>query len=159
MADAVVDGLEVVEVQEQHRHGSATPSTPRKRVLHAIREQRPVGEARERVVERLVLELFLKSLAAGDVPDHDRGEWLARHPRWIFHFTPTSCSWLNAVETFFAKLTNRRLKRGVFPSLVALQMAINRFVEAHNRDPKPFVWTATPERIMIKLDQVKASMH
>ena len=74
--------------------------------------------------------------------------WLARHPRWIFHFTPTSCSWLNAVETFFAKLTQRRLKRGVFHSLVALQTAINGFVETHNRDPKPFVWKADPNAII-----------
>ena len=65
-------------------------------------------------------------------------------PALDFHFTPTSCSWLNAVETFFAKLTRRRLKRGVFPSLIALQEAINRFIAAHNRDPKPFVWTPTP---------------
>jgi transposase len=53
--------------------------------------------------------------------------WLARHPRWTFHFTPTSASWLNAVEGFFAKLTTRRLKRGVFCSIIALQVAINRF--------------------------------
>jgi transposase len=75
-------------------------------------------------------------------------QWLARHPRWIFPFTPTSCSWLNAVETFFAKLTKRRLKRGVFPSLVALQTAINRFVETHNQEPKPFVWRADPNTII-----------
>ena len=61
--------------------------------------------------------------------------WLARHPRWTFHFTPTSCSWLNAVETFFAKLTRRRLRRGSFHSLVALQEAINRFVAEANEDP------------------------
>jgi transposase len=51
--------------------------------------------------------------------------WLTRHPRWTFHFTTTSCSWLNAVETLFAMLTKRRLKRGVFPSVVALRKAIN----------------------------------
>src|SRR4051812_48748952 len=56
-------------------------------------------------------------------------EWLDRHKGWTFHFTPTSGSWLNAVETFFAKLTRRRLRRGSFPSLVALQEAINRFLE------------------------------
>jgi transposase len=66
--------------------------------------------------------------------------WLARHPRWTFHFTPTSASWLNAVEGFFAKLTKRRLKRGVFGSLVELQAAIKRFLAETNRDPKPFVW-------------------
>ena len=65
-----------------------------------------------------------------------RCAWLARHPRWTFHFTPTSASWLNAVEGFFAKLTRRRLKRGVFRSVVDLQAAINRFVAETNADPK-----------------------
>jgi hypothetical protein len=59
--------------------------------------------------------------------------WLARHPRWTFHFTPTSCSWANAVESFFATLTRRRLQRGVFRSLVDLQAAINRYLGEHNR--------------------------
>jgi transposase len=74
--------------------------------------------------------------------------WLARHPRWTFHFTPTSCSWLNAVEGFFAKLTRRRLKRGVFHSIVDLQAAINRFIAEHNTQPKPFVWKADPDKII-----------
>src|SRR3546814_9545915 len=64
--------------------------------------------------------------------------WLDRHTRFVFHFVPTSCSWLNAVEGFFAKLSKRRLKRGIFRSLVDLQAAINRFVAEHNTDPKPF---------------------
>ena len=71
--------------------------------------------------------------------------WLARHPRFVFHFTPTSCSWLNAVETFFAALTKRRLRRGVFRSIVDLQAAINRYIAEHNIEPKPFVWTADPD--------------
>lgn len=76
-------------------------------------------------------------------------EWLARHPRWTFHFMPTSCSWLNAVEGFFAKLTRRRLKHGVFHSVVDMQAAINRFIRQHNdRDPKPFVWKANPDHII-----------
>ena len=74
--------------------------------------------------------------------------WLSRHPRFVFHYTPTSASWLNAVEGFFAKLTKRRLKRGVFCSIVDLQAAINRFLRETNDDPKPFVWTADPERII-----------
>jgi transposase len=74
--------------------------------------------------------------------------WLARHPRWTFHFTPTSSSWLNAVEGFFAKLFKRRLKRGVFCSLVDLPAAINRFVAEHNRSPKPFAWRADPDAII-----------
>jgi hypothetical protein len=74
--------------------------------------------------------------------------WLARHPRWTFHFIPTSASWLNAVKGFFAKLTRRRLKRGVFRSLVDLQVAINRFLAETNSTSKPFVWTADPKRVL-----------
>jgi transposase len=74
--------------------------------------------------------------------------WLERHPRWTFHYTPTSSSWLNAVETFFARLTQRRLRRGVFHSLVDLQAAINRYLADHNTVPKPFVWTADPDAII-----------
>ena len=76
---------------------------------------------------------------------------LDRHPRFVFHFTPTSCSWLNAVETFFSRLTRRRVRRGVFRSIVDLQAAINRFIEDHNAEPKPFVWTADPETILGKV--------
>jgi hypothetical protein len=62
---------------------------------------------------------------------------VARPPRFVFHFTPTSCSWLNAVEGFFAKLTRRRLKRGVFRSLVELRAAINRFIAETIMSPSP----------------------
>jgi transposase len=74
--------------------------------------------------------------------------WLARHPRWTFHFTPTSASRLNAVEGFLAKLTRRRLMRGVFRSVDDLKAAINRFVAQNNADPKPFIWTADPRRVV-----------
>src|SRR4051812_30623283 len=79
-----------------------------------------------------------------------------------FHFTPTSASWLNAVEGFFAKLTRQRLKRGVFQSVVDLQLAINRFVAETNADPKPFVWTADPKRVLAAVKrgkQVLESIH
>src|ERR687884_563048 len=85
--------------------------------------------------------------------------WLARHPRWTFHFTPTSGSWLNAVETFFSALTRRRIRRGTFSSVVDLQAAINRYLDEHNADPKPFTWTATPASILAKLDPLNASVH
>ena len=75
-------------------------------------------------------------------------EWLARHPRWTFHFTPTSASWLNAVEGYFAKLTKRRLQRGVFRSVVELQAAIKRFLAETNADPRPFRWTKYPAKII-----------
>lgn len=89
-------------------------------------------------------------------------QWLARHPRWTFHFTPTSASWLNAVEGFFAKLTRRRLKRGVFRSVTELQAAILRFIDEVNHDPKPFVWTANPRKILAAVNrgrQVLDSIH
>jgi hypothetical protein len=88
--------------------------------------------------------------------------WLSRHPRFVIHFTPTSCSWLNAVETFFSRLTRRRLKRGVFRSIVDLQAAIDRFIEDHNAEPKPLVWTADPDIILDEVTcgtQALASMH
>ena len=75
--------------------------------------------------------------------------WLEKHPRWTFHFTPTSCSWLNAVEGFFAKLTRRRLKHGVFRSVGELRDAIQNFIDEHNAtETKPFVWTADPKDII-----------
>lgn len=88
--------------------------------------------------------------------------WLARHKRFTFHFTPTSCSWLNAVEGYFAKLTKQRLKRGVFRSVGELQAAITRYIEATNQMPTPFVWTAGPRKIIAGLNrghQVLDSIH
>src|SRR5215212_6203240 len=81
-------------------------------------------------------------------------DWLVRHPRWVFHFTPTSGSWLNAVENFFSALTRRRLKRGVFKSIVDLQAAIKRYLDEHNADPKPFVWTKPADVILAKLSRL-----
>jgi transposase len=80
---------------------------------------------------------------------------LSRHPRFVFHFTPTACSWLNAVETFFAALTKRQLRRGVFRSIVDLQTAIKRYIAEHNGEPKPFVWTADPERALAAIRRGK----
>jgi transposase len=85
--------------------------------------------------------------------------WLARHPRWTFHFTPTSGSWLNAVETFFSALTRRRLRRGVFGSIVELQEAIHRYIAEHNDAPAPFVWTKSPDQIVGKLERLNASVR
>jgi hypothetical protein len=88
--------------------------------------------------------------------------WLARHKRFTFHFTPTSCSWLNAVEGYFAKLSKQRLKRGVFRSVAELQSAITRFIEETNQMPKGFVWTADPNKIIAAVKrghQVLDSIH
>jgi hypothetical protein len=78
--------------------------------------------------------------------------WLSRHPRWTFHFTPTSASWLNAVENFFSKMTRQRIRRGGFRSLADLQTAIKAYLGEHNANPKPFVWTKSAEVILAKLD-------
>ena len=76
-------------------------------------------------------------------------KWLERHPRWTFHFIPTSRSWLNAVEGFFAKLTRCRLKNGVFHSLIDLQATLNRFIAEHNdTEAKPFTWRADRDDII-----------
>ena len=95
---------------------------------------------------------------------HDKVRaWLKLHPRWTLHFTPTSCSWLNAVEGFFVKLTRRRLKYGVFHSLVDLQTAINRFIAEHNtQEAKPFIWKAKPKNIIATVNrgfQTLESIH
>ena len=85
---------------------------------------------------------------------------MARPPSALdFHFTPTSASWLNAVEGFFAKLTRRRLKRGVFRSIVDLQEAINRFIAETNSNPKPFVWTAEPARVLAAIARRKQTLQ
>ena len=87
---------------------------------------------------------------------------MARYPRWTFHFAPTSCSWLNAVEGFFAKLNRRRLKNGVFHSVVDLQATINRFIKKHNQEPRPFVWKADTDEIITAVKrghQTLGSIH
>ena len=74
--------------------------------------------------------------------------WLAKRPRYHLHFTPTSASWLNLVERWFAALTEKQIRRGVHRSTRELEAAIERFVEATNDDPKPFVWTKTADQIL-----------
>ena len=89
-------------------------------------------------------------------------EWINKHPRFVFHFTPTSASWLNAVEGLFAKLTKKRLKRGVFRSLQELKNAIHHFLDDTNANPKPFTWTKDPNKIIAAVKrghQVLDSIH
>lgn len=128
----VLDGTVIGQNMQRHHHQEFI------RFLNRIERDVPADKA---------IHVILDNHAA-----HNKDkvqEWLARHPWWTFHFTPTSCSWLNAVEGFFAKLTRRRLKHGVFHSVVDLQAAINRFIRQHNdRDPKPFVWKAKPDHII-----------
>lgn len=78
-------------------------------------------------------------------------KWLAKHSRIHIHFTPTSCSWLNLVERFFREITIKRIRRGVFRSVLELTNAIDEYLEIHNADPKPFVWTKKADEILMKL--------
>ena len=78
-------------------------------------------------------------------------EWLAKHPRFNMHFTPTSASWLNMVERFFRDITTERLRRGVFTSVPELVAAINGYVAHHNTNPKPFIWTKSARDILQKV--------
>jgi transposase len=127
----VLDGTVIGQCMQRHRHQEFL------RFLNAVERAVPAGK---------VIHVILDNYAAHKHAKVRR--WLTQHPRWIFHFTPTSCSWLNAVETLFAKLAKRRLKRGLFPSVVALQEAIHHFIASHNGDAKPFVWKADPTAII-----------
>jgi transposase len=75
-------------------------------------------------------------------------KWFAKRPRFHVHFTPTYGSWINLVERWFAELTNRRIRRGVFRSVKELEAAIREYIDVHNEDPKPFVWTRTADQIL-----------
>ena len=138
----VLDGTVLGRCMQRHRHQEFI------RFLNAIEAAVPAGKLVHVILDNYATHKHPKVMA-----------WLDRHPRWTFHYTPTSGSWLNAVESFFSAMTRRRLRRGVFRSLVDLQAAIHRYLAEHNADPKPFVWTATSEKIMAKLEQVNAPVH
>src|SRR5438132_10167086 len=127
----ILEGQIIGRCMQRHRHQEFI------RFLNTIEADIPAGKIIHVVLDNYATHKHAKVRA-----------WLDRHPRFVFHYTPTSASWLNAVEGFFAKLTKRRLKRGVFRSIVDLQAAINRFLKETNDDPKPFVWTADPDKII-----------
>ncbi len=135
----VIDGTVIGRCMQRHRHEEFI------RFLNAIERDVPAGKLIEAVVDNYATHKHPKVKA-----------WLARHPRWAFHFTPTSGSWLNAVETFFSALTRKRIRRGSFHSIVDLQAAIKHYLAEHNAEPKPFVWTASPASITAKLDRLPA---
>jgi len=138
----VLDGTVIGRNMKRHRHQEFI---------------RFLNDIEAHVAKRKAIHAIVDNYATHKHPKVRR--WLAQHPRWTFHFTPTSASWLNAVEGFFAKLTNRRLKRGVFRSVAELQAAIERFVAETNTDPKPFVWTANPRRILAAVKRGKEKLE
>jgi transposase len=127
----VLEGKVVGRCMQRHRHQEFI------RFLNAVEKTVPATKAMHVVLDNYAAHKHPKVIA-----------WLARHPRVTFHFTPTSASWLNAVEGFFATLTKRRLRRGTFLGVVDLQASINRYVTEHNEDPKPFRWKADPDAII-----------
>jgi transposase len=86
-------------------------------------------------------------------------EWLVKHPRFVFHFIPTSSSWLNLVERWFRELTDKAIRRGVFVSVPDLEKAIADYLASWNETPRPFVWTATVGAIMEKLARARAKLE
>jgi transposase len=135
----VLDGVVLGRCMQQHRHQEFI------RFLNAVENEVPVGKVIHAILDNYGTHKHPKVRA-----------WLARHPRWVFHFTPTSASWLNAVEGFFSVLTRRRIRRGAFQSVVDLQAAINRYIREHNDDPKPFVWTKSAATILDKISRLPA---
>jgi transposase len=116
---------------QRHRHQEFI------RFLNALERDIPAGKVVHVILDNYAAHRHAKVRA-----------WLEQHPRWTFPFTPTSASWRNAVEGFFAKLTRRRIRNGVFRSVVDLQAAINRFIAEHNQNPRPFIWPADPDAII-----------
>ena len=133
----VRDGTVLGRCMAQHRHQEFV------RFLNAIERAVPAGKLIHAIADNYATHKHPKVRA-----------WLERHPRWVLHFTPTSASWINAVEGFFSTLTRQRLKRGVFRSVADLEQAIARYIREHNGDPKPFVWTKPAKVIIGKLSRL-----
>jgi transposase len=127
----VLEGTVIGRCMQRHRHAEFL------RFLNTVEATVPAGK-----VVHVVL---------GNYRTHTHAKvraWLLRHPRWVFHFTSTSASWLNAVEGFFSALSRRRLRRGTFTGVVDLQAAIKRDIAEHNQRPKTFVWTKPAAAIL-----------
>src|ERR687889_1803339 len=107
--------------------------------------------------QRLALHLIADNFATHKHPKVKA--WLSKHPRFHLHFTPTSASWLNQVERFFALITQESIRRNAFTSVPALESAIMDYLEHHNADPKPFVWTAPASAILEKVARAKQALE
>ena len=106
--------------------------------------------------EELELHLVMDNYGTHKEP-HVKA-WLKKHPRFVCHFVPTSSSWLNLIERWFEELSEKAIRRGSFVSVPDLQGAIDKFLEAWNRKPKPFTWTARIEEILKKIERARAKL-
>ncbi|MGH8436278.1 MAG: IS630 family transposase [Pseudomonas sp.] len=130
----VLDGQVIAQCQQRHRH------TEWLKFLRKIDRETPKDKT---------LHLIADNYATHKHPAVQ--EWLAKHPRFVMHFTPTSASWLNMVERFFRNITTERLRRGVFTSVPELVEAIDGYIAHHNTNPKPFIWTKSARDILQKV--------
>jgi transposase len=115
-----------------------------------------------RQIDRNVPKLLDLHLVVDNYATHKHPkvkEWLKRHPRFHLHFTPTSSSWLNQVERFFGLITADAIRRGVFRSVADLETTIEQYLEQHNADPKPFIWTATAPNILEKVARGRQALE
>lgn len=138
----VAEGLVIDKCMQRHRHQEWI------KFLEEIDERTP---------PKVDLHLIADNYATHKHPKVKR--WLAKHPRFHMHFTPTSSSWLNLVERFFAELTRQRLRRGTFHNVKQLQAAIASFVEDHNNHTQGFRWTAQADQILAKVARAKATLN
>src|SRR3977135_213553 len=138
----ILDGTVIGRNMQRHRHQEFL------RFLNAIDQQTPAG---------LDLHLIVDNYATHKTPAVKR--WLKAHPRFHLHFTPTSASWLNMVERFFAEITRKRIRRGAFKSVAELKSAIMEYLENHNADPKPFIWTKSAGQILEKVARAKQALE
>ncbi len=136
-----LDGRVISLCQERHRHQEWI------RFLRLVDDATPAAKD---------LHLIVDNYATHKHPKVAR--WLKRHPRFHVHFTPTSSSWLNMVERFFRDLTQHRLKRGVFRDVEELIAAIDAYVDRHNEQPKPFIWTASANDILEKVKRARKAL-
>lgn len=136
---SMLDGTVISKCMDRHRHQEWI------KFLKLIDEQTPPGLDLHLIVDNYATHKHPKVL-----------NWLKRHRRFHMHFTPTSSSWLNMVERWFRQITDQRIRRGVFRSVAELIEAINAYIAEHNRDPKPFVWTAKAEQILAKVKRARA---
>lgn len=130
----VLNGTVIGQCQQRHRH------VEWRKFLKKIDRETPMDKT---------LHLIADNYATHKHPVVQ--DWLAKHPRFIMHFTPTSASWLNMVERFFRDITTERLCRGVFTSVPNLVAAIDDYVAHHNTKPKPFIWTKSARDILEKV--------
>jgi transposase len=109
------------------------------------------------VPKALAVHLILDNYATHKHPEVKA--WLVKHPRFHLHFTPTSSSWLNLVERWFGQITDKAIRRGVFASVPDLIAAIENYLKTNNDNPKPFVWTATAEDILAKIERGRVTLE